>query len=329
MRRDIVVVGASAGGLEALKTVVGGLDASFPASVFVVLHLPSTFESQLPQVLDRISRLNVLPAEDEQVFLPGHIYVARTDHHLLLRPERRMRSMRGPRENHARPSIDVLFRSAARCYGARVIGVLLSGMLSDGSAGMQVIRLHGGINVVQSDAVFPSMPESAARCTPVDYIVPVARIPSLLEELVGQEVHAGPVAGDGIQSKMEDEMMETKQLSRVAECEEIGKTSVYTCPQCHGTLWELNDDNLLRFRCRVGHAFSAESLLELQSEHLEVALWSAMRSLEEKATLLRRMARDRRVARSESVTRRYEEDADRLESQADALHRLLTERPEK
>ncbi len=285
---DIIVVGASAGGVEALAELVRGLPADLPAAVFVVLHIPAYGASVLPGILSRRGRLPAAHPADGDPIRHGRIYVAPPDHHL--RGERgRVRRGRGPHENGHRPAVDTLFRSAARAYGPRVVGVVLTGTLDDGTAGLQMIKRRGGLAVAQDpeDALFASMPRCAIENVSVDVVAPLAEIGPTLVRLARQP------APEERETPMPQDL---KTLTGVAEFDmgaveapREGKPSSYACPDCHGVLWEVQEDDLLRFRCRVGHAFSPESLLASQSDALEDALWTALRALEESAALADRL----------------------------------------
>jgi len=286
VKRDIVVVGASAGGTEALTQLVQALPAGFPAAIFVVVHFPGSASSVLPRILSRAGPLPATHPDDGDPFLPGRIYVAPPDCHLMVR-DGRMSVRKGPKENNARPAVDPLFRSAARSAGHRVIGVVLSGNLDDGTAGLLSIKQHGGVAVVQAPqtAQYPGMPRSAIEHVQVDYIVPIEQMPALLVDLTSEQAAAKelvlmdsdePPAGDN-----------EAQVDRETQ---PGTPSTMTCPECHGTLWETREGALVHFRCRVGHAYTAESLLAHQADQLEAALWTALRSLEEHAALSRRLA---------------------------------------
>jgi two-component system, chemotaxis family, protein-glutamate methylesterase/glutaminase len=285
-KRDIVVIGASAGGTEALTELVRGLPADFPAAIFVVVHFPASASSVLPRILSRAGSLPAVHPDDGDAFRPGHIYVARPDCHLMVR-DSRLSVRKGPRENNSRPAIDPLFRSAARSARQRVIGVVLSGNLDDGTAGLLSIKQHGGVAVVQAPetAHYPGMPRSAIDHVPVDYVLPIERMPALLVELTSGQPAAKelvPMDPDDSMSGDEEELVDRQT--------QPGSPSTMTCPECHGSLWETREGALVHFRCRVGHAYTAESLLAHQADQLEAALWTALRSLEEHAALSRRLA---------------------------------------
>jgi two-component system, chemotaxis family, protein-glutamate methylesterase/glutaminase len=285
-KRDIVVVGASAGGTEALIEVVRELPVDFPAAIFVVIHFPASGSSVLPRILSRAGRLPAMHPADGDSFATGRIYVARPDCHLTVR-DGRLSVRKGPKENNSRPAIDPLFRSAARSAGRRVIGVVLSGNLDDGTAGLLSIKQHGGIAVVQAPetAHYPGMPRSAIDHVPVDHVVPIEQLPALLVQLTSGEAGVKePVPMDP------DDQMSGDEAALVDRQTQPGTPSTMTCPECHGSLWETREGALVHFRCRVGHAYTAESLLAHQADQLEAALWTALRSLEEHAALSRQLA---------------------------------------
>ncbi len=286
---DLIVVGASAGGVEALMELVAGLPLELPAAVCIVLHVPAASTSMLPQILNRAGLLPAAHARDGELLRHGHVYVAPPDSHLVVEPAR-LRLLAGPRENGHRPSVDVLFRTAAQAYGPRVVGVILSGTLDDGTAGLLAIKRRGGLAVVQqpADARYPGMPQSALEHVVVDYALPVAETGSVLARLAAEPAQQQI----GRPSKDLDEEIRAAELDLARLNQETfpGDPSVYACPECHGALWELHDGELLRFRCRVGHAYTAESLLAGQASGVEAALWAALRALEEKASLSMRLA---------------------------------------
>ena len=321
---DIVVVGASAGGVEALADLTASLPADLPAAVFVVLHVPSTGTSALPDILSRHGPLPAAHVKDGEPIENGRIYVAPPDHHLLLRSGHVHRA-RGPRENGHRPAVDPLFRSAAREYDGRVIGVVLSGALDDGTAGLVAIKARGGLAVVQEpgDAIYPGMPGSALEHVRVDHVRPATAIGELLGRLSAEPAgEANPPAPADMEVEVE---VEGFSLAAI-EGEHPGKPSGFSCPDCNGVLWEIHDGQLQRFRCRVGHAWSPESLLTQQSEGLEAALWVALRSLEERAHLARKLAEPARRRGHRITASRFESQADEAQQAARLVRNLLLDR---
>lgn len=324
---DIIVVGASAGGVEALITLVRGLPADLRAAVFVVLHMPAQSPSALPAILDRSGPLRAVQAEDRQEIEWGHIYVARPNHHLLV--ERgHIRVGHGPKENMHRPAIDPLFRSAAQAFGSRVIGVVLSGMLDDGTSGLKAIKARGGVAVVQdpNDAVYSSMPLSAMQNVAVDFVGPIGAMPLLLERLANEPAGEGVVAvNDHIDSDHIDIEVDIAKndCSDADMLDKIGALSHYACPDCHGTLWQIHDGDLVRFRCRVGHAYTAESMVTVHTQSVENALYAALRALEESASLSHQLARNAQQRGLESLVARLEIKAAETGQQADLIRGLL------
>lgn len=311
--RDIIVIGGSAGALKPLKTILGSLPPEFPASILVVIHMSADY----PQIFEKqLSRWSALPAShpvDGEAIQRGHIYIARPDYHLTVESGR-MRVLRGPRENRHRPAIDPLFRTAAREYGPRVIGVVLSGQNDDGSAGLYAVKQRGGIAIVQDpeEATVGEMPGRA-----VDYAAPqyVLRTPDIAASLISL-AHVDPNETSMPKGKARktngrvkgDEPQENLQVAYFDEGE--GTPSVFACPECHGVLWELKEKDKVRFRCRVGHSYGTESLSKELSHASEAALWAAMRALEEKAAMQRRMAESLRLDRKTAIRLRDQSSAD-------------------
>jgi two-component system chemotaxis response regulator CheB len=307
--------------------IVSGLPRDLPAAIFVVLHVSPRGTSKFPEILTRAGCIPAAHALDKEPIRPGHIYVAPPDFHLLLR-NGTIRLVRGPKENNARPAIDATFRTAARTYGPRVVGVVLSGALDDGTAGLAAIKERGGITLVQDpgDALFPDMPRNAMEAVKIDYCLPTREIASLLVRLALEAVkgEAAPPVPEEMQKESEIEAMD---MGTIEDEEKPGTPSVFGCPECGGVLWELQDDELLRFRCRVGHAYGAEGLLAAQSESLDTALWSAFRALEENAALCRRLAQQARKNQRTKSAKLFEGRAEAAQRQADAIRRvLLTEK---
>jgi len=288
LKRDIIVIGASAGGVEALAKLVKHFPTSLPAVILIAVHFPSTSTSYLPRILSRAGKLAAVPAEDGAPILPGHIYIAPPDYHLLVQSDR-IHLSRGPRENGHRPAIDTLFRTAARCCGPRVIGIILSGALDDGTAGLAIIKAHRGLAMVQdpAEATFDGMVRNAIARVDVDYILPLEAIAQTLITLVDTPVDEEPPMSEEITN---EEQLVAQDKGEREQGQHPNTPSPLTCPDCGGTLWELHDGDLIRFRCHVGHAYSLDSLVSEQSDDVERALWSSIRALEEKAALARRMA---------------------------------------
>lgn len=319
---DVIVVGASAGGVEALSRVASDLPPDLPASVLVVLHVPAQAPSSLPTILSRAGPLPASHAEDSEPLERGRIYVAPPDFHLLV--ERGfVRVVRGPMENRHRPAIDPLFRSAARAYGSRVVGVILTGTLDDGTAGLVSVKVGRGIAVVQdpSEAFCDGMPKSALRYVEADYVLPLSDIGPLLSRLARKPVHE-PERPVSERTSKETKIAEF-DMATMQKDDKPGTPSAFSCPDCSGVLWEIQDGDLLRFRCRVGHAYSAESMTVAQEEAIERALWAGLRALEERAALSRRIAAHARERNLEGVALPYEEKLRQTEEQAALLRSVL------
>lgn len=304
--RDVVVVGASEGGVEALAVFVAGLPADLSAAVFVVVHCRPGFESRLPEMLTNGGPLRARHAIHGERIVPGRIYVAPPDDHLLLRPGH-VRVVRGPKENGFRPSVDALFRTASIAYGARVIGVVLTGNLDCGTAGLLSIKARGGLALVQDprEAAIPSMPQSAIDHVAVDHVAAVAALPALVAALAAEP--PGP--------RPETVPIEIAEL----EGDQPGTSAELVCPICQGKLTETVVGGFSSFRCHVGHSFSLESVAAEQAEEVERALWASVRALEESARLAGRLA----TSTIGETKARFAEKADTQMQHADLIRRLL------
>ncbi|MDG4882903.1 chemotaxis protein CheB [Mesorhizobium sp. WSM4884] len=320
--RFIIVIGASAGGVEPLKRIVSDLPADLPAAVFVVLHVGQV--SYLPGILDRVATLKTSVAENGATFRTGNIYVAPPGFHLLLHGDHMM-LRRGPRENLARPAIDPLFRSAALSYGASVIGVLLSGALSDGTAGLRAIKAVGGLAVVQhpKDAPVPTMVESALHYVEIDHCLPAAKLGGLLAKLAAEPAGETLPAPPGVRLEA---AISAQEHATMKDEDRLGKLSVFTCPECHGPLWEIEDGDMLRYRCHTGHAFTADAVMEAQSIEADEILWSLLRSHQQRAQFARRMAERERAQNRSGLANEFGQRAKEYEADAALIERILESR---
>jgi two-component system chemotaxis response regulator CheB len=284
--QKIIVIGASSGGFEALKKIVQSLPKDFNASIFIVWHMSPDIRGILPQVFNRFDTVYAAHAYDKELIKPNRIYIAPPDHHLLVE-EGKVRVTHGPKENRFRPAIDPLFRSAAYAYGNRVIGVILSGALDDGTAGLWVVKHYGGIAIVQdpNDAEVPSMPQNAMREVDVDHSVAVTELPALLIKLANEKTAKNINAMKDEKTKTEiDIAAEENALKRVVM--NLGELSPFACPECHGVLSKIKEGALTRFRCHTGHAYSVDTLLSFISEKIEDSLYNAIRGMDESIMLL-------------------------------------------
>jgi two-component system chemotaxis response regulator CheB len=320
--RDVVVIGASAGGVEALRDLMGALPVDFPAAVLVVLHLPSTGTSGLPHILGRAGSLPVRQAGSGDALVPGTVLVAPPDYHLVVVDESVTLS-RGPKENGHRPAIDVLFRTAATALGSRVIGVVLSGALDDGAAGIVAVKLRGGTALVQdpAEALHPSMPRAAMAATKVDYVLPVVELADRLSELVSLKAPADPPLSDLM--LMEAAMADLDPVA-LNDPERPGEPSGWSCPDCHGSLFRIHEGGFVRFRCRIGHAWSPDGLVAQQSLELESALWIALRTLEEKASLTLDLARGAAERGHRLTSQQFERESEAARGSAVLVRDLIT-----
>jgi two-component system chemotaxis response regulator CheB len=315
---DTIVIGGSSGGLSALQQVVRGLPSDLPAAVFIVVHMG--MRSHLADVLGRHSALPLAPAETGAPIRPGTITVAQPGVHLLIHDDHVL-LRRGPRENLARPALDPLFRTAACSRGGRVVGVVLSGSLNDGTAGLSAIKRCGGLAVVQdpADAAVPAMPLSALRHVNVDYTVPAAQIGATLVQLAAQPAAITPEIPLDLRLEA---MIATQEIASMELEDKLGKLSPFTCPECNGALWEVGDDTMLRFRCHVGHAFTAETILSARSADVDKMIETLLRSHVERAALARRLADKERGLKNTSLATQFEARAQEYDQDAEVMRRL-------
>lgn len=332
LRRDIVVIGASAGGVETLSRFVKFLPADLPAAMFVVVHIPSTGPSVLPKILSRAGSLPAYHPEDKAPIQDRQIYIAPPNHHLLIQPNQ-VRLSLSPRQNGYRPAIDALFRSAARAYGQQVVGIILSGTLDDGTVGLTLVKAYGGVALVQDpdEALFKGMPRSAIEHTAVDSILGIEALASHLIQLVHEPIEerkAMPPDESTPQLDLEAEIV-AEDKAILERGERPGQPSTLTCPDCGGVLWELQNSDLLRFRCHVGHSYSLDSLATKQIDAVETALWSGVCALEEKAALARRMAVQAKQQNRSISAVQFEERAQEAEANADMVRQVLLQHQQK
>jgi two-component system chemotaxis response regulator CheB len=288
--RNIIVIGASAGGFNAIQGLIKELPPDFNASIFIVWHMAPDVTGILPRVINKQQTMPAFHPKDREPIAAGRVYVAPPDHHMII-DKNEIRITRGPKENRFRPAIDPLFRSAAYHYGPRVVGIILSGALDDGSAGLWAIKQFGGVAIVQDpdEAEVSAMPENAMRAVAVDHKLKISAMPTVLTQLIKEEV---PVMKDSpsllkkteteIKVAMEDRGLENNVFG-------MGELTPYTCPECHGVLAKLVEGERMRFRCHTGHAFSFDSLLVTVTERVEESLWSAIRNVQESVILLNHM----------------------------------------
>lgn len=323
---DIIVIGTSAGGLKALSAIVSGLPTQINAVFFVVQHLAADKPSILPQILEDVGSLPASHPTDGEKIQTGRIYIAPPDYHLLVNSGS-MRVVRGPQENRFRPAIDALFRSAARTYGPRVVGVILTGYLDDGTVGLQAVKKRGGVAVVQdpNEAEYPSMVKSALRYVKVDHCIPLAEISDLLVRLASLPAaveESYPVTKEiEIESNIAEQAMNTKEF--LDNVEQIGTRTTYSCPECNGSIWQIGKEEPIRFRCHIGHSFTADIFLSEQTQGIENALWSAVRAMEEKVTFSRQMAERMKNYNLQKAATKYEEHAQSLDKEVSLIREII------
>lgn len=327
--KDIIVVGGSAGGVDALMTLLEGLPHDLHAAVLAVIHIPPSSPGRLPEILQRRCSLPVAWATDGEAIEAGHVYIAPADRHLVVEPGR-IRVTRAPRENHSRPAIDPLFRSAAVTYGSRVIAVVLSGRLDDGTAGLWAVKERGGVALVQDpdEATHAEMPRNALEYTNADYVVRSAELGGLLGRLVAEPAELEVHGGELVPLELELEVRIAMEAEAVAHGGAmLGPTTSYTCPECHAVLMRVEQGGIPRFRCHLGHAFALDSLLASSTEAVEAALLSALRAVEETVLLLREAAaRDgggATAAGDARVDPRFEQKAREAQARAELIREAV------
>jgi two-component system chemotaxis response regulator CheB len=322
--KHLVVIGASAGGIDALRELAKRLPPDFPAPICVVLHTAPQSPGVLSDIVNRAGPLRAVTARPLQRLSTGVIHFAPPDHHIVVEPGR-LRVTRGPKENRFRPAIDPLFRSAAQVYGPGAIGVILTGSLDDGTAGLWAIKKLGGVAIVQDpdEALFPAMPENARACVAVDFVLPLAGIAEVLARLVATPVHE--MRDLVVPRHLAVEINIAKEQNAMdAGIEHIATPSPYSCPECHGVLLQLKEEGRLRFRCHTGHAYSPESLIAAVNEGMEASLWEAIRALEEGAMLMERFAEHARAhPNGDAASKRFVARARSAHAQAQSIHELL------
>jgi two-component system chemotaxis response regulator CheB len=320
--QDIIVIGTSAGGVVALLDLVKSLPKDFDASIFLVQHITPFSHSNLSAILNRHSPIPAAHAIDGETIQKGKIYVAPADHHLLLEDDKVL-VKKGPKENRFRPSIDALFRSAAYMYGNRVIGVILSGLLDDGTSGLWTIKRLGGTCIIQEpdEAEFPSMPKSVLEYVEVDHVLPVSEIGPLLHQLSKQPVEEKPMKLT--KEELKRLLVETNIAAQDNAFEmgilNLGKFTPFTCPECNGALVEIKEGKFTRFRCHTGHAFSDTSLLAGITKSIEDDLWQTVRGLEEAVLLLEQLGKQIETNGEQDRAKSFYRKAREMQKQSQAI----------
>lgn len=320
--RNVLAVGTSAGGVEALLYLAKHLPRDFPAAVLMTIHLSSQSRSALPDLLANAGPLPATFAGDGDVVRTGRIYVAPPGRHLLMDGDVLALGM-GPRENNARPAIDTMLRSVAVCCGHRSVGVVLTGTLDDGASGLWALNQSGGVTVVQDpqDAAFPEMPLTALNRSKPHHVAKLADMPALLERLVRQPAGQPVAIPESLRFEVE---IARSGRSSMEDMDRIGRRSVLACPDCHGVMWEIGEADLMRFRCHVGHAYTEETMGVALDENLRRALGSALRALDERVGLADKLQRQALVRGHRRVAAHWAERKQEFEAEADVVRKAVT-----
>lgn len=300
----VVVVGTSAGGLSALKKLISQLHNDFPLPVLVVHHISADATGNV--LLNELNKLNTVKcrhAKSGNNLKPGYLYLAPSDHHLMVGEDLKMLVTKGAQENRYRPAIDPLFRSAAVKFGTGVIGILLTGYLDDGTAGMKAIKKSGGTCIVQDpdEAEYPAMPQNAINNVEVDYCLPISEMGALLYKIIPQKLRKSKPVPEDV---LTEAKIAERVLSDLSSVNKVGDQVPFNCPGCGGVLWKVEKDSNPRYRCHTGHAYTAASLLAEQTMKIEETMWIALRMFEERKNLLTEMARGKEGVGSKSALER-------------------------
>jgi two-component system, chemotaxis family, protein-glutamate methylesterase/glutaminase len=317
----IIVIGTSAGGTLVLPKLLAQLKHDMNVAVFIVIHMPKrSVADMLVRRLQKYTALKCkIPANQESI-KPSHIYLAKPDHHLIVKEEKVLLG-KGPMENRYRPSIDTLFRSAAAEFDHKVIGIVLTGLLEDGAAGMVSIKRSGGTLIVQdpNEAEYPDMPNAVLNNVKVDHVIPVEQMGTAIAKIIAKPPKKSKIPGD---VKKEAQIAERVQIG-IDQLSRISEHSVFSCPDCGGGLWEMTSNGNTRYRCHVGHGFSENGLLASMEATTEAALWTAMRIIEERRNLLKKLAEKEKSNGSKTVAARYKQRIKELSLQIDQLKKVL------
>ena len=320
---DIIVVGASAGGFSALTDFVKTLPSDLDAAIFIVLHTSPYSPSSLPQILSRSGALKATHPVDGEEIKKGHIYVAPPDHHLILEKGNKMAVKKGPKENRFRPAIDSLFRSAALIFGSRVVGIVMSGMLDDGTSGMWNINRCGGVTIVQDpeEAMYPSMPKNVMQYVDVDHVSPIQEMGALLLKLTLTKVSQKSSLSEEDMALLKMEVIiATHDNAFEIGILDMGNLTTFTCPECHGALVSIEEGQLVRFRCHTGHAYTSSTLMASVTKSTEEKLWEAMRAMEEVTMLLNRVGDQYKKIGNSAASKQFKQKAKEISDRARVIH---------
>lgn len=312
--------------MQALEILLGQLPGNLPATIFIVQHLGVQSSAEfLTTRLGKHTPLACKVARHGATIQPGTVYLAPSDQHLLLQKDR-MLVVKGPRENQFRPSIDPLFRSAAAYHGSRVVGVMLTGLMSDGSAGMDAVRRSGGVVVVQdpAEAEYPDLPRNVIRQVGADYIVSLAEMGGVLERVAATPAEPTPVPQDIVQeAQIAERVMTNATMTNIEDLNKLGQQVPYSCPECGGALWKLTEGKVHRYRCHSGHAYTDDSLVQTMSHALEETLWVALRILEERRSIMKAVSEQDRGRGKSRWASTQEERAEEMKVHIDRIREIL------
>ncbi|MFN4763185.1 chemotaxis protein CheB [Gillisia sp. Q332] len=300
----VVVIGTSAGGLSALKELISQLYKDFPLPILVVRHIsPDATGNVLLDELNRLGTVKCQHGKSGNTLKPGNLYLAPSDHHLMIDGDLKILVTKGAHENRSRPAIDPLFRSAAVVFGTGVIGILLTGYLDDGTSGMKAIKSCGGTCIVQDpeEAEYPDMPRNALNNVKIDYSLPISEMGTLLDKLILRKLRKQKPAPEDVVIEAE---IAQRVLSDLSSVNAVGDQVPFNCPGCGGVLWKIESDSDMRFRCHTGHAYTSAALLAEQTSKIEETMWTALRMFEERKNLLTSMSRGEKGVGSKSALER-------------------------
>lgn len=300
----VIVIGASAGGLQAITKLVCQLQPNFPVPILVVQHISQDATGNaLLNSLSKNSQLVSAHAKNKASMKAGHLYLAPSDHHLMIGDDKTLLVTKGAHENRSRPAIDPLFRSAAVSFGTGAIAILLTGYLNDGTSGMEAIKRCGGICIVQdpADAEYPDMPKNALSQVKVDYCLSLSQMGSLISKLLLTKAKKQLSIPEDIRTETD---IAKRVLSDLPAVNSLGNLVPFNCPGCGGVLWEIKTGNGLRYRCHTGHAYTATSLVAEQTMKIEETMWTALRMFEERRNLLLTLSKDQKGSNTKSLIER-------------------------
>ncbi len=322
-KKNIVAFGGSAGATESMVKILKGIDPGTTASFFVVIHSSVNSLAYLQKIFERATALKVKYAQNDEPIDSATVYIAPANFHLII-SSGKIKINQGPRENLMRPSIDVLFRSAAVNYNTQAIGVALSGTMDDGLVGMDALQKCGGTLIVESPdtALFPELPKNILDELETDFVLSAEKISKKINRLVNEEAEPEISVPSYLIKELK---IAEKSWSNINKQELNSTPAPYVCPDCGGPLWEIKNDKHLRFRCDIGHAITANNLVSQKTEAFERAMWIGLRALEERKNLLLKLANSSKERNRSNLADDYFSKADEIEAQIDIMKDYLIE----